>query len=107
MLASKFTQENKGLGYPSVQDSKGECPANNTLGTLKDTHILRPLDVLKLACNTRSRCSLRHRRWQATTLCTSAQGYNWEAHGREPCSGYGRGARRVEICFKAWLFRDG
>jgi hypothetical protein len=47
MLVSKFTQENKGLGYPSVQDSKGECPVNDTLGTLKDTHILRPLDVLK------------------------------------------------------------
>jgi hypothetical protein len=34
MLASKFTQENKGLGYPSVQDSKGEYPANDILGTL-------------------------------------------------------------------------
>ena len=40
MLASKFAQENKGLGHPPVQDSKGECPATDTLGTLKDTHIL-------------------------------------------------------------------
>ena len=71
MLAAKFAQENKGLGHLLVQDSKGECLANDILSMLKDIHILRPLDVLKLAYNTRSYCSLCHRRWQATTLYAS------------------------------------
>jgi hypothetical protein len=72
VLASKLAQENKGLGRPSVKDSKGECPANDTFGTLENTHFLRPLDVLELACNIRSRCSLRHPIWllgETAKLC--------------------------------------
>ena len=49
MLASKFTQENKGLGYPSVQDSKGECPANDTLdlSQLSMDELKKTIDVPK------------------------------------------------------------